>query len=163
MQVGCFAIDWNQTTKPTSPQALVDELLSETIDDHVVYLPDDLWIGDSAQLQIAIADALEDLTKAEKAPMSGVRTLMALLSFGPENDELRLSTATDSIYYLSLSPSRVMALDAELAALDVQAVAALCAGRSDWPAESIAAYCSQWLAALRFAKERGLGLVGTLG
>jgi hypothetical protein len=101
----------------------------------------------------------------EPAWRTAVGAVAGLVSSGDSIDELGLAALTDGCYFVSVSPERVKALHEAFGRLDRRALATLYGrGNIATPAEAeFLSYLDQWRAAVRFAQERGLGLIGHCG
>ena len=146
-------------------KTIVEEMIeTDDIDLYATYLPDEIWRSDSATQHFEAAEALSDLLKAvEPSGRDALSSVTQLISTGESIDELGLSPLTDGCYFVSISPERVAALDAAFSSLDLQKLAGLYSEyRSEPPAEFVE-WVTQWRDAIRYVKERGLGLIGYCG
>lgn len=165
MQVTCFGFNWEEVRKRPDVEAVLEEMIrTDDIDNYATYLPEDIWIGDSAMLHFAVTGALAELLETpERDLFPGVERVAQLLNGSEFTDELGLSGATEGAYFVSLSPERVTDLARVFSKIPTDALAQHCAKAADSPPEDIAPWLNQWRDALNFAESRGLGLIGHCG
>jgi hypothetical protein len=165
MQVSCFGFDWNEVRKRPNAGAIVEEMiLTDDIDNYATSLPEEMWRSDSYTQHFEAAEGLSELAKSAKASNREAIALVAqLISTGESIDELGLGPLTDGCYFVSISPERVATLDAAFSSIDLPNLGELCSESKSEAASDLVAWLTQWRDAIRYVKERGLGLIGHCG
>lgn len=173
MQVTCSCFDWAEVRKRSGARAVLDEMLmTDDIDLYEIGLPDELWKTDSANLHFEVARALPHLVnEINSNQRPHLEAIMSVISSGASLDELGLSPLTGGCYFFSISPETVGRLLPAFEGVDIQRLGMLCAEmaepslREELPnlAEHLSGVLEQWRDALRFARDRKLGLIGHCG
>jgi hypothetical protein len=168
MQVSCFGLDWTEVQKRPDARAVVEEMIyGDAGDRYVRALPEGMWTSDSATLHFESADLLlADWPETDdQSQDEALRALSELITTGDAIDELGISPLTEGCYFLSLSPELIVEFDDVLQKLAADTLVRLHSlSGVDSPSQSaFVAYVQQWVAALNFARQQGVGLIGHCG
>jgi len=71
MQVSVFGFNWVEVCKRPNAETIVDEMiLTDDVDLYATYLPDDMWLNDSASLHFSIVEVGLDHKSAQGQPLN---------------------------------------------------------------------------------------------
>jgi len=166
MQVSVFGFNWVEVCKRPNAETIVDGMiLTDDVDLYATYLPDDMWLNDSASLHFSIVEVLSSLSVASiSQPPKGLDAVKDLLVCGDSAiDELGLSPLTDNCYFMSLSPESVTAFHKRMEQIDIPRIASICASVNHELPDDIAEWINQWKNAIDFVHKNGLGLIAHCG